>query len=172
MNVWVWAEPAPLVTVLLVGVCVSVAFGPAVVPVATPPVGLAVESVGLWLTGGLDEVAAPARIVLALGLGGFGSGLFLVANMHYVMAALSPTRQGTAGSVVALMRTAGVVLGASLTTAVYAARLSAHAPLGPEGAISSAFTDAFSVAAGIALAAALVSLVPPRARSTSTLPTP
>jgi MFS family permease len=136
------------------------------------PLGLAVESVGLWLTGRLDEAAAPMRIALALGLGGFGSGLFLVANMHYVMAALSPTRQGTAGSVVALMRTAGVVLGASLTTAVYAARLSAHAALGPEGAISSAFTDAFSVAAGIALTAALVSLVPPRAQTTSTLPTP
>ena len=95
-------------------------------------------------------MATPARIALALGLGGFGSGLFLVANMHYVMAALSPSRQGMAGSVVALMRTAGVVVGANVTTAVYAARLSAHAHLGEGGAASSAFTDAFSVAAAIA----------------------
>ncbi len=136
------------------------------------PLALAIEGVGLWLTGRLDDVAGLARIALALGLGGFGSGLFLVANMHYVMAALSPSRQGMAGSLVALMRTTGVVVGANVTTAVYAARLSAHAHLGEGGAASSAFTDAFSVAAAIAGAAALLSLVPPRARdaagSTST----
>ena len=77
------------------------------------PLGLAVEAVGLWLTGRLDDAAAPARIAVALGLGGFGSGLFIVANMHYVMGALPPARQGVAGSLVALMRTAGVVVGAS-----------------------------------------------------------
>jgi MFS family permease len=136
------------------------------------PLALALEGVGLWLTGRLDDVATPARIVLALGLGGFGSGLFLVANMHYVMAALSPSRQGMAGSLVALMRTAGVVVGANVTTAVYAARLSAHAHLGKGGAAPSAFTDAFSVAAAIAVAAALLSLVPPRARSAADAPTP
>jgi MFS family permease len=126
------------------------------------PVGLAVEGLGLWLTGGLDDVASPARIALALGLGGFGSGLFIVANMHYVMAVLSPSRQGVAGGLVVLMRTAGVVVGASLTSAVYAARLSAHAPLGPRGAAAAAFADAFGVAAALAGAAALLSLVPPR----------
>jgi hypothetical protein len=48
------------------------------------------------------------------------------------------------------MRTAGVVVGASVTTAVYAARLSAHASLGEEAAASSAFADAFDAAATIA----------------------
>ena len=128
------------------------------------PLALAIEGVGLWLTGRLDDVATPARIALALGLGGFGSGLFLVANMHYVMAALPPARQGMAGSLVALMRTVGVVAGANVTTAVYAARLSTHAHLGEAGAASSAFTDTFGVAAAIAGAAALLSLVPPRTR--------
>ena len=136
------------------------------------PLALALESVGLWLTGRLDDVATPARIALALGLGGFGSGLFLVANMHYVMAALPPARQGMAGSVVALMRTAGVVVGASVTTAVYAARLSTHAYLGEVGAAASAFADAFSVAAAIAGAAALLSLVPPRTRAAVGASTP
>jgi MFS family permease len=127
------------------------------------PLGLALEGAGLWLTGRLDDVATPARIVGALGLGGFGSGLFLVANMHYLMAALPPARQGMAGSLVALMRTAGVVVGASVTSAVYAARLSAHADRGPAGAAALAFADAFGVAAMVAVAAALLSLVPPRA---------
>jgi MFS family permease len=130
------------------------------------PVGLALEGLGLWLTGRLDDVASPARIAVALGFGGFGSGLFIVANMHYVMAALSPSRQGVAGGLVVLMRTAGVVVGASVTSAVYAARLSAHASLGPRGAAAAAFADAFGVAAAIAGAAVLLSLVPPR-RATS-----
>jgi MFS family permease len=126
------------------------------------PLGLAVEGLGLWLTGRLDDVASPGRIAVALGLGGFGSGLFIVASMHYVMAALSPARQGVAGGLVVLMRTAGVVVGASLTSAVYARRLSAHAHLGAGGAAAAAFADAFGVAAAIAGAAALLSLVAPR----------
>jgi MFS family permease len=125
------------------------------------PLGLSVEGLGLWLTGQLGDAASPARIAAALGLGGFGSGLFIVANMHYVMSALSASRQGVAGSLVVLMRTAGVVVGASVMSAVYAGRLSAHARLG-EGAAAAAFTDAFVVAAAIAGAAALLSLWPPR----------
>jgi hypothetical protein len=63
-------------------------------PLGGPLGGLAVESAGLWPTGGLDDVATLPRIGFALALGEFGSGLFLVANMHYVMAALPSARQG------------------------------------------------------------------------------
>jgi len=73
--------------------------------------GLVVESLGLWQTGRLDAAAGAGEILLALGLAGFGSGLFIVANMHYVMNALPRPRQGVAGSLVSLMRTAGIVLG-------------------------------------------------------------
>jgi MFS family permease len=136
------------------------------------PLGLAVEGVGLWLTGHLDDVATPARTAAVLGLGGLGSGLFIVANMHYVMAALSPSRQGVAGGLVMLMRTAGVVVGASTMSAVYAARLSAHAHLGESGAVAAAFTDTFVVAAALAGAAALLTLLPPRHGSRDGLPAP
>ena len=125
---------------------------------------------GLWLTGRLDDAATPAQIVLALGLAGFGSGLFIVANMHYVMGAVAAGRQGAAGGLVSLMRTGGIVVGASLTTAVYSAGLSAHAHLGARGADAAAFAGAFWVAAAIAAAAALLSLVPPRARSRPAAP--
>jgi MFS family permease len=131
---------------------------------ALAPLGLAVESLGLWLTGRLDALAGPAHILLALGLAGFGSGLFIVANMHYVMGALPRSRQGMAGSLVALMRTAGIVLGANVTTAVYAARQSAPARLGTAGAGSAAFTAAFDVAAAVAATAVVLTLVPPRRR--------
>jgi len=127
------------------------------------PLALALEGAGLWLTGRLTDAATPAQIVLALGLAGFGSGLFIVANMHYVMGAVGAGHQGAAGSLVSLMRTGGIVVGASLTTAVYSAGLSTHAHLGKGGADSSAFAGAFNVAAAIAGVAALLSLVPPRA---------
>ncbi len=128
------------------------------------PVALAVEASGLWLTGRLGDGAAPISIAAALGLAGFGSGLFIVANMHYVMGAVAAGQQGVAGSLVALMRTGGIVLGANVTTAVYAARLAAHASHGPAPAAALAFSDAFGVASAIAAAAALLSLTPPRAR--------
>jgi MFS family permease len=135
-----------------------------------PPVALATEAAGLWLTGRLDDVAGPAPIALALGLAGFGSGLFLVANMHYVTGALPRARQGMAGSLVALMRTAGIFVGANVTTAVYAARLAAHAARGPGPAAAAAFADALAVAAAIAAAAAVLGLVSPRPRRAAALP--
>jgi hypothetical protein len=61
------------------------------------------------------------------------------------------------------MRTAGIVVGANVTTAVYASRLSAHADLGLGDAQAAAFADAFGVATLVAAAGALLSLVPPRA---------
>ncbi len=127
--------------------------------------GLIAESLGLWLTGRLDAAAGAADILLALGLAGFGSGLFIVANMHYVMNALPRPRQGVAGSLVSLMRTAGIVLGSTVTTAVYGARQSAHGALGTEAATAVAFADAFDVAAAVALVALVLSLLPPRPRA-------
>jgi MFS family permease len=128
------------------------------------PLALAVQALGLWLTAHLDDHSGPAAIVAALGIGGAGYGLFVVANMHYVMRALPRVRQGIAGGLVSLMRTAGIVVGASLTTAVYAARLSAHAALGSGPAVAAAFADALRVAAVIAAVAAVLSLVPPAPR--------
>jgi MFS family permease len=126
------------------------------------PVALVIEATGLWLTGRLDGAATPAAIVLALGLAGLGSGLFIAVNMHYVMGALPRTRQGVAGSVIALMRTAGIVVGANVTTAVYAAGLSADQTLTPPAAADYAFARAFRVATAIAAVGALLSLVRPR----------
>jgi MFS family permease len=128
------------------------------------PLALGGEAVGLWLTGRLGALATPVDIVVALGLAGFGSGLFIVANMHYVMGALPRAHQGVAGSLISLMRTGGIVVGANVMTAVYAAGLSASASSGPDEAVARAFAGAFGVATAIAGIAALLALVPPRAR--------
>jgi hypothetical protein len=62
------------------------------------------------------------------------------------------------------MRTGGIVVGANVMTAVYAAGLSASASSGPDEAVARAFASAFGVATTIAGIAALLALVPPRAR--------
>ena len=95
------------------------------------PLALAVASVGTLADGAPRRSRRPGGHRRALGIGGAGYGLFVVANMHYVMRALPRARQGIAGSLVGLMRTAGIVVGATVTTAVYASRLSVHAALGP-----------------------------------------
>src|SRR4029450_13778592 len=89
---------------------------------------------------------------------------FIVANMQYVMNALPRPRQGVAGSLISLMRTAGIVLGATVTPAGYATRQPGHGALGRDAATAAAFADAFDVAAALALVAVLLSLLPPRPR--------
>ena len=124
------------------------------------PAALVAEAAGLWLTGRLSDAASPAMIVAALGLAGLGYGLFTVPNMHDVLGALPRARQGVGGSLVALMRTAGILAGAGATTAVYAARLASHlrAGLSPLDARAAAFADAFTAAAAVAALAALLAL--------------
>jgi MFS family permease len=122
-------------------------------PVAA--LALAVEALGLWLTSRLDADSSPAAIGLALALAGGGIGLFAAPNMHYVMSALPAARQGWAGSLVMLMRMAGIVVGAWLATWLHDTRLAAH------GVAVLAFRDALLAAAAIAVAALLLSLIPP-----------
>jgi MFS family permease len=125
---------------------------------------LGLEALGLGLTSRLDAAASPAAIALALALAGGGAGLFSVPNMHYVMAALPRGYQGSAGSLVVLMRMGGILTGARLATWIHAGRLAAHREAGRPGeaAEALAFADAFGVAAAIAAAAMCVSLLPPR----------
>jgi MFS family permease len=124
-----------------------------------PPLGLAVEAAGLLLTSRLGDGSSTVTIAVALALGGAGLGLFVVSNMHYVMSALGRTHQGRAGSLVTVMRMAGIVAGATLATWTYGARLDALTAAGAAAPDAAAFTHAFHVAAAIAGAAALLSLV-------------
>jgi MFS family permease len=127
------------------------------------PAALGLEALGLALTAGLGPASSWAAIAGVLVLAGGGVGLFTVPNMYYVMSALPRWRQGWGGSLVVLMRMAGIVLGARLATWLYEARLAVHgAGALPEAeAAALAFRDAFLVAAGLAAAAALLSLWPP-----------
>jgi predicted MFS family arabinose efflux permease len=127
-----------------------------------PAAALGLEALGLGLVARLDGGSSPAAIGLALAVGGGGLGLFTVPNMHDVMGALPPTHQGRAGSLVALMRMGGILVGARLTALVYDLRV-AHRMAGPSPAAAAggAFGDTFVAAAAVAVLAAGLSLPGP-----------
>ena len=90
---------------------------------------------------------------VALLLHGLGLGLFQVANMDFVMGVLPRDAQGVAGSLVMLMRTIGVVIGASmgamLFELLYGGRVEAHL----DERFIQAFRLTFRTAAGVSVLA-------------------
>ncbi len=103
---------------------------------ASPLAGLAARRVGSWtlamagcaaMAAGLGGVAATpglAGLVPALVIQGFGQGLFQVAFLDIVIAALPADARGVAGSLGMLCRTVGVIAGASVLTLVFQTLLS------------------------------------------------
>ena len=99
--------------------------------VASPLAGLLARRVGSWMlaiagcvamAAGLGGVAATAGSVVLIGallVQGFGQGLFQVAFLDIVIAALPADARGVAGSLGMLTRTVGVVAGASILTLVF-----------------------------------------------------
>ena len=85
--------------------------------------GASLCAVGLVLIGGWEPGAAWQAVTIlgALGLQGFGVGLFQVAYMDIVMRTLPSHHRGVAGSIAMLSRSVGVVTGATLLTLVFQA---------------------------------------------------
>ena len=81
--------------------------------------GLALAASGLFLASAWPAEAVIWHIVLALGLHGFGYGLFQVAVVDVVMATVPRSAQGVGGSLNMLTRTLGVVAGASLGSSLF-----------------------------------------------------
>jgi EmrB/QacA subfamily drug resistance transporter len=135
--------------------------------------GLAGESLGLFLVSKLGTAASYGSVVLALAMVGLGLGSFIVANTKSVMSSLAPERQGVAAGIVAMMRTMGVVAGVSSAAAVFSHRQSVHAALLSQagaalsavrlGSFVGAFHDAFNVSTAVCIGAMLLAMaaVPP-----------
>ncbi|MGI9335124.1 MAG: MFS transporter [Gammaproteobacteria bacterium] len=115
--------------------------------------GMLISGSGLAaIVGWSDSTLLPA-LALTLLVQGFGYGLFQVASIDAVMAALGRHRHGVGGSLNMLTRTIGVVLGATAGSLLFS-----HWS-GPEGASAPGFQKTFVVATGVAfLAAAAVAL--------------
>jgi MFS family permease len=105
-------------------------------------------------------------MVTPLTLQGIGVGLFQVAYMGVVMAALPPQHRGVAGSLTMLTRTLGVVTGAALLTLVFHALEATELASGaaPADGFISAFRGTFHLAGLAATLAAAVMVAASLAR--------
>lgn len=108
----------------------------------------------LLIVAGLAALAATgwgwptSTVIVALGLVGFGLGLFSVPNMASVMAALPASDQGAAGAINLMMRTLGIVAGAAW-----------HARLFDRVEVSRSFDVAFGMVFAVAAALAGAAIV-------------
>ena len=123
--------------------------------------GLAVEGLGLWMISRLDGQADYLSAAAALGLVGLGLGLFEAPNMSFVMGSIPRNQQGVAGSIANMMRTLGIVVGATGWSMLFDARRQSAAGAiksGTEGTFVPAFQDVFLAAAVICAIAFVLAL--------------
>jgi predicted MFS family arabinose efflux permease len=101
------------------------------------------------------------QLIPPLLLNGIGTGLFTSPNNSAVMGAASRARMGTAAGLLATSRSLGMALGTATAAAVIALRMPAH--LAEHGgamvATLASYQDGFLVAGGVALLAAMTSMV-------------
>jgi MFS family permease len=99
-------------------------------------------------------------VLATLALQGFGLGLFQVAYMEVVIAAVPRAERGVAGSLAMLTRTLGIVGGATLLTLLFEALEQALLANGHDAAASflMAYRTTFRLAGGAALLAGVMAL--------------
>lgn len=135
------AQPAMMAIVAPFSGWVSDRFGPRLPSVA----GMLVIAVGLALVGRAAS-ASDLELVGALGVVGLGAGLYVAPNNAVIMTAAPRDRQGTAAAMAATARNVGMTCGVALAVVL-------HDAMG--------FAASLAVAAGIAMAGALLGLVRP-----------
>jgi MFS family permease len=127
--------------------------------------GLALEGLGLWMTSRLDAQSDYLSVAMSLGVVGLGLGVFEAPNMSFVMGAIPRHQQGIAGSISNMMRTLGIVFGATGASMIFDERRQAYST---QLSIQSgaefeefvfAFQDVFLVAAGLCVIAFGLSLL-------------
>jgi MFS family permease len=126
--------------------------------------GLALEGLGLWMVSRLDAHAEYLSVAVALGVVGLGLGVFEAPNMSFVMGAIPRGQQGVAGGIANMMRTLGIVFGATAwgmlfdeRRRVYLEQHNLPEPEAPQTFVP-AFQDVFVIAAGLCAAAFVLAL--------------
>lgn len=156
-------DPAPIGLVLAVGPLVAAATG--------VPAGRLVDRIGAARTtlAGLVAVAVGAAVLAAMpvrfGIGGYvaaiavataGYALFQAANNTAVLAEVTADRRGVVSGMLNLSRNLGLVTGASVMGAVFAAATGAsEIATAPPEAVAAGFRVTFLVGAGLAALALL-----------------
>ena len=123
--------------------------------------GLAVQGLGLWMISRLGAQSDYFSVAFALGVVGLGLGIFETPNTSFVMGAIPRDQQGVAGSISNMMRTLGIVFGATGWSMLFDARRRLYSTAPDTTAIESfvpAFQDVFLCAAVVCAAAFILAL--------------
>lgn len=88
-------------------------------------IGLALTSIGLFLMALLNESPIYCMLILFIAVTSLGNGLFQSPNNSLVMSMLPPEKLGIGGSVNALVRNIGMVVGIAASTSILYAGMSA-----------------------------------------------
>ncbi|MHB1457031.1 MAG: MFS transporter [Armatimonadota bacterium] len=114
-------------------------------------VGMAVMSIGLMMVSRLGGSPDRVVVVLSLIVIGVGSGMFQSPNNSSIMGSVPAGYLGIAAGMLATMRNLGMVIGITLSGAIYMSRYHLYADtLSPMTADVQAFRDAFIVGSLIA----------------------
>ena len=140
--------------------------------------GLAVNGAALVLLSFLQPGSSAMEVVFGLALMGVGMGIFQTPNNNLLMSSVPRQRLGVGSSVLSIVRSLGYSLGATLATAIVsyfllismgttslqnlAGRAAAHDNSLVLAAFLRGYRYALLIAAGVAVAGALVSLWPAR----------
>jgi MFS family permease len=105
--------------------------------------GMLALALGLYLLSRLDAVSPVPQIALAMGVVGFGTGVFISPNNSSLMGAAPAHRQGIAAGILATARNTGMVLGIGISGAIFTSLLASQVDRSPESlipAIQTSFT--------------------------------
>lgn len=86
--------------------------------------GLTFTSIGLFLMSTLNEFSSPWTMISFIAIMSLGNGLFQSPNTSLIMSTVPRDKLGIAGSVNALIRNLGMVMGVSLSTSILYNRMS------------------------------------------------
>ncbi|HEX2927007.1 MAG TPA: MFS transporter [Ruminiclostridium sp.] len=81
-------------------------------------VGLVIFSAGCFLMATINQFLAPVRIIMFIAMMAVGNGMFQSPNNSLIMSTVPKSRLGIAGSINALVRNLGLVVGVSVSTLV------------------------------------------------------
>lgn len=81
-------------------------------------IGLMIFSAGFYLIATINENFQPIRLIVFIALMSLGNGMFQSPNNSLIMSTVPKSRLGIAGSINALVRNLGLVVGVSLSTIV------------------------------------------------------
>ncbi|MHB8133630.1 MAG: MFS transporter [Anaerolineaceae bacterium] len=120
-------------------------------------IGMVILAVGLWQLSRLDGSSSIVSIMLALGIAGFGTGMFISPNNNVLLGSAPRNRQGIASGILATARSVGMVLGVGIAGAIFTTVIARGAFASPEMNIFPAIRLSYVFCTGIALIGALTS---------------